>query len=370
LSRTRILVLAASMLALATAFSACGGGGGSEDPQKVIDEATLQGLESGTLDLELSVKSEGEKGGNLDVSLSGPFEGGGGESLPQLDLAASAKGNLNGKAVDFEGDLTLLSDRAFVGYEGTEYEVDPTTFGFLKSGFEQAQQEGGQESAGTTACQQAAQQLKVGEFVDNLKSEGGAEVDGTKTTKVSGDLSAEGAIGAILELAETPACGAELQAAGGPPLSQLEEAKGQVAKAIKRAHADIYVGEDHIIRRVVAQLTIEENGETVEVNLDVTLGNVNEEQEIKAPSGAKPLEELFQKLGVNPLELIEGASGGGGSGLGGLLEGLGGSSESSAGGSSESSAGGSSLEESQAYIECLQGVETTADLQKCANLAR
>ncbi len=358
MSRTRILVLAASMLALAAAFSACGGGGGSEDPQKVIDEATLQGVESGTVDLALSIKSEGKKSSSLDVGLSGPFESGGGENLPQLDLTASAKGKLNGKTVDFEGDLTLLSDRAFLGYEGTEYEVDPTTFGFVKSGFEQAQQEGSQEGIGTNACQKAAEKLNVGEFVDNLKSEGGAEVDGTETTKVSGDLNAESAIGAILKLTEVPACSAELQAAGGLAFSQLEEAQGKVADAIKRAHADVYVGEDHIIRRVAAEVTIEENGETVEIKVDATLGKVNEEQEIKAPSGAKPLEGLFQKLGVNPLELLEG---GGGSGLGGLLEGL-------SGNSSEPSE--EALGESQAYIECLQGVETPADLQKCANLAK
>ena len=52
-----------------------------------------------------------------------------------------------GEDIDFDGGLTLLTDRAFVEYKGTEYEVDPTTFGFLKSAFEQAQQQGGAEAA-------------------------------------------------------------------------------------------------------------------------------------------------------------------------------------------------------------------------------
>ena len=94
MSRLRFFVLAATMAALATAFAACGSGGGSsEDPQKVIDEATLEGVESGNLDLSLGVNSEGEKGGNLDVSLSGPFQSEGKESLPELDLTAKAKGD-------------------------------------------------------------------------------------------------------------------------------------------------------------------------------------------------------------------------------------------------------------------------------------
>ena len=331
----------------------------------MIDGASLEGVHSGNLELELKVKSEGESSGNIDVSLAGPFQSGGRESLPQLAMVAKASGTAQGKRVDFEGGLTLLSDRAFVNYEGTEYEVDPTTFGFVKSGFEQAEQQSGQEAGGAgaaSACAKAASGLKVGEFVDNLKSEGGAEVDGTDTTKVSGDLNVEGAVDAVLKLTEDPACSSQLEAAGPLPLSELEAVKSQLGKAIKKAHADVYVGDDGIIRRLVAEFTVEEGGDTVEIDLDLSLGAVNEEQDISAPANAKPLQGLFQKLGVNPLELLEGLSegGGGGEGLGGLLEGLG-------AGSSGSS--GESPAESPAYIECLQGVETSTDLQKCANLA-
>jgi hypothetical protein len=362
LSRTRIFVLAALTLALATAFTACGSGGGSDDPQQTIEEATLKGVESGTLDLKFSIDSAG---GNLDVSLSGPFQSTGKESLPELDLTAKANGDLNNRAVDFEGGLTLLSDRAFVEYEGEEYEVDPTTFGFVKSGFEQADQQGGSQDAnGPNACQEAAKGIKIGDFVDNLKSEGGAEVDGTKTTKISGDLNIEGGIDAILELAENQACASQIEAAGQASLSQLEAVQGQLADAIKKAHADVFVGEDNIIRRITGEFSAEEGGETVEFNFDFSLGNVNQDQKIKAPTGAKPLEGLFEKLGVNPLELFEGLSGGGSGGdaLGELFEKL------SEGGSSGSSTEGS--EGSPAYIECLQEVETSADLQKCANLAK
>lgn len=364
MSRIRSFVLVALALALATAFTACGGGGGSDDPQQVIDEATLEGVESGNIDLTLSVNSVGEKEGNLDLSLSGPFQGNGKDSLPQLDLTAKANGDFNNEAIDFEGGLTLLSDRAFVEYKGEEYEVDPTTLGFLKSGFEQAEQEGGEEGGGATACQKAAEGLELGKLVENLKSEGGAEVDGTETTKVSGDLSLEGGVDALVQLAENPACSSQLEAAGGLTPSEIQSAKGEIKDVIKRAHADVYVGDDHIIRRVVAGFTAEEDGETVQIDIDLTLSDVNEDQDIKAPSGAKPLEDLFQQLGVNPLDLLEG--GGGGTDLGGLLEGLSGGSS----GSSDGGLGAGGPEESKAYLECLQEVETPADLQKCANLAK
>lgn len=367
MSRIRIFALLATLAMLVTTFAACGGGGGgsSEDPQAVIDNATLGGVTSGTFEAKIGIKSQGSEGGDLEISLSGPFQGGGKESLPELALSAKANGSIQGEAVDFEGGLTLLSDRAFVNFKGTEYEVDPTTFGFVKSAFEQAQQQGGEE-AGTgdvTACQKAATGLEVGDFVDNLSNEGSAEVDGTDTTKVSGDLNTGGAVDAIVKLTENPACSAQLEAAGPLPLGELEAAKGELTGAIKKAHVDVYVGDDDIIRKLVAELTIEPKGsdEKVEIEFELTLGAVNEEQEIKAPANAKPLEGLFQELGVNPLELFEGAQSG--AGLGGLLEGL---TESVPGGSSTE--GGSAGPGADA-IECFENARTPADLQKCANLS-
>jgi len=371
LSRVRIFALVASVAALTIAFAACGGGGGSsDDPQSVIENATLEGVESGNIDLQLGIKSAGKKGGDLEVSLSGPFQAGGKGGLPQLALAAKADGSVEGEPVDFEGGLTLLSDRAFVNYKGKEYEVDPTTFGFVKSGFEQAQQQGGEEGGEITACQKAATGLEVGDFVDNLKNEGSADVDGTSTTKVSGDLNTDGAVDAIIELTEDPACSSQLEAAGPLPLSELKSAKGELSKAIQKAHADVYVGDDDIIRKIATELTVEMEGEAVEIDLELSLGEVNQEQDISAPANAKPLEGLFQELGVNPIELLEGLNGGE-EGLGGLLEGLSGGGQGSEGSGSDSEelpSGGSAAQ--QAYLECLQGIETPTDLQKCASLLK
>ncbi len=50
LSRVRILSVFIALIALTSALAACGGGS-SDDPQTVVDEATLQGIESGKIDL-------------------------------------------------------------------------------------------------------------------------------------------------------------------------------------------------------------------------------------------------------------------------------------------------------------------------------
>ena len=162
MSRIRFAVLFATVAALAAVFAACGGGGSSdEDPQTVLDNATVAGVESGTVDLQLGIKSTGSEGGDVKVSLSGPFQAGAKGELPQLDLSAKAKGTAGGEKIDFEGGLTLLADRAFVAYKGTEYEVDPTTFSFAKSAIERSQHSGAAQgqSAGATACQEAVANL-------------------------------------------------------------------------------------------------------------------------------------------------------------------------------------------------------------------
>jgi hypothetical protein len=357
LSKLRTFVLFAALLSLATAFAACGGSGnGDKSAESVLDEATFQGMESGDVDLSVSIDAKGSEGGHVDVSLSGPFESEGEEELPRLDLTAKASGRMDGKDIDFDGGLVLLPNKAYVDYEGVEYEVDPTTFSFAQATIEETQQrEGGGEQTGLTACQEvAAEKVSLGEFADNLVNDGSAEVDGTSTTKVSGDLDVSGAIDAIVELGEEPACKAQLAAAGPLPSSdQVDEAKSEVEDALKRAHVEVFVGDDDIVRRLAAQLEIEPQAsgsgpESVDLDFDLVLSGVNEEQSIVAPSKARPLSELFIKLGVNPIELIGLLSGEGlgGAGLGGLLGGLG-------------QSGG------QTYTECLQNAGSAADIQKC-----
>jgi hypothetical protein len=371
LTRLRILALFAALIALSAALAACGGSGSSDDPQSVVDEATLQGIESGNVDLSLGIDIKGEKSGNVDVSLSGPFQTESEAEYPELDMSATAKGTVGGEKIDFDGAFTLLGNKAYVGFEGTEYEVDPTTFNFVKSTLKRKSGANGKSSE-ASACQEAASKLKVGNFIDNLTDDGSADVGGTSTTKVSGDLNSPGAIDALIELSEDPACSEQLSATGAvPSTAELDKAKSEVQGAVKSAHVDLYVGDDHIIRRVVAKATIEPpegsasgGTKSVEVDLDLTLTGVNEDQTISAPQGAKPLSDLFLKLGVNPIELLSVLEGGSG-GIGGLLEGL-----SSAGGASGGggSAEGGSESGQQAYLNCIKGAKTPVDLQNCTGL--
>lgn len=373
MSRFRTFAIFAVMVALAATLAACGSSGNSdEDPKQVVENASLEGVESGKIDLSLDVKSTGKEAGDVKVNLSGQFQGKEGKnSLPELALAATAKGKAEGEDIDFKGGITVLSNRAYVDYDGTVYEVDPTTFGVVKSAFEDAQRGSGDESgsADVGACQDAAAGMKFGDFAENLKNEGSADVDGTSTTKISGNLNVGGAIDALIKLSEDPACSAQLEAAGQLPIEELEEARGEITGAVKTAHAEIYVGDDDIVRKLVAELVIEPqgSGEEVEINLDLTLSDVNEEQEITAVDNAMPLEGLFRKLELNPLELFEILQGE--EGFEGLLDQVTEGVIPSVAEDAGSGSGGNSGASQQEYLNCLKGANSPSDLQKCANLA-
>jgi hypothetical protein len=368
LSRVRILSVFIALIALSVALAACGGGS-SDDPQTVVEEATLKGIESGKMDLAVDVNVQGEKAGKVNINLSGPFQSESEAEYPELDLSLSSKGSLGGKDLNREGGLTLLDNKAYVAYEGTEYEVDPTTFNFVKSMLKQQGSEQGKSSE-IAACQEVASELELSDFVENLKSAGSAEVGGTSTTKVSGDVDASGAIEAVSKLIEDPTCSEQLSAAGPlPSAAELDKAKSTVQDSLKSAHVDLYVGDDHIVRRITAQATIEppksskSGAKRVELDLDLTLTGVNEEQTISAPASSKPLSDLFLKLGINPIELLGTFQNSGSKGLGGLLEGLSEAGGASGGGSS--GGGNSGGGGQQSYYECLGEAHTPVDIQNC-----
>lgn len=362
--RLRLISLIAA-LAAALALGACGDeGGGGGDPRQTIDSATLKGIDSGVVDLALAVDAPGKEGGDLDLSVSGPFEGGAKGELPRLDLDVTAKGSARGEDLDFEGGLVLLPETAFVNYEGTEYEVDALSFSIIEPILNPSAGGGPGASEGSIGCQKAVGELKVSSFVDNLRGGEGVEVEGTDTTKVSGDLDVPGALDALLELTEDPACKAQVSSVGRTPSrAEIEDAKKEIERGLKSARIDVYVGEDDIVRRISAHLEVEPRQRSggggpqrASVDFDLTLSGVNEEQDIAVPGRSKPLNDLFLKLGINPLELLGLLEG---EGLAELVEGI---------GSAATGAGSGGAARQQQYLKCLGEASTPVDLQKCTKL--
>jgi len=293
-------------LLFAMAAVGVGCGGDEDSPEAILGNASLEGIESGQVDLSLHVEAAGREGGDLDVSLTGPFRST--ADLPEAAFKATVKGKAGGEAIDFAGGLVLLSDHGFLDYQGTEYEIDPENFGLARPTF--LPPAPGQGKKGTVsalnACLEAAGGLDLGSFGENLSDGGSADVDGTSTTRIGGDLDVSAALDALVELAEDPSCDAQL-AAAGRSAAELEGLQSELAGAVKKAHVEIYVGDDEIIRKVTGELVAEPKGAgrgRVEVDFELTLSAVNEDPKIEAPAGGKPILVWLEGLGIDPFDAL------------------------------------------------------------------
>ena len=356
-TRTR-LVTALVALAVPAFIAGCGGDGGSdEDPQDVI-EATFNNDEqvtSGVLDFSIEA-SAGDQG-SFSASLSGPFQGVEDDptAVPQLDLTASLSGSGAGQSVDFEGGLTVTDDNAYVEYNGQAYEVGTDTFSQLKQQMEQQAEQSGATDSGDAAasfregCEQAIEaqggdpsacDFDLSGWFTDLSNDGTEDVGGTSTTHVSGNVDVSQMLTDFIGLAESVP-----GAAGQIPQEQLD----QVEQAVTDASFDVYTGEDDdLLRKLDANVSIDPSAidsavpvpiDSVDLSFSVELSDVNEEQTIDAPSGAKPIDDLLQQFG----------------GLGGLggLGALGGGDLGDLGGS-DLGGGNGGGGPSDDYLECVQ----------------
>jgi hypothetical protein len=371
-SRFRILFAIFAAAILATALVACGGGGdsGNEDPQQVLDQtfsSDNEDVNSGNLDISLGIDVSGDQGGSFDASVSGPFESQGKNKIPKFDLDAKVDTSGQGQDVNFEGGLISTGDSAFVGYNGTDYEIDKSLFDQFQAAFESAAAQNAQQTQNTG---DVLKQLGIDDpksLLTNLSNDGDTDVEGTETTHISGDLDVNKTVDAFKSVLSNAGA---LGSLGGVDTSQLPTPAqlDQVKSAIKQAHFDIYSGkDDHILRRFTITLSIEPPSgsgvDTIDVNFDLTIGGVNESQTIEAPSNPKPFSDLLSALGV-PAQLLDQLGGG-------ALGNLGGSSGGTGSGTpSVPDLGGSAqAQQAQKYLQCIAKANSAADLQACQGLA-
>ncbi len=301
-----------ALFALAAAGAGCGSNDGSDaapeeasEAQKVLGGVSLDGLKSGRIDLALGITSGGKEGSSLDLRVSGPFRRTGGV-LPIADLEITAKGVVDGEPIDFEGGLTLLPKRGFLDYEGVKYEIDPYNFNIAKGAFLPSTPIPGskRQTYALTGCLEAAADLDLAEFGENLSDKPGANFDGVRTTEISGELDAPAVLDALVKLAKSSDCKAQLAAAGRSP-EEVEGLGDDLRGSVKSTHLEASVGDDGIPRRIAGELTADPSGggsEEVEVDFEFGLGAVNEAPEIKLPSNAKPIFAWLQRLGLSSFE--------------------------------------------------------------------
>jgi hypothetical protein len=302
LRQCRILVAFAVLVALSAMLAACGGSSShnnnsSSNPEQILNEATLQGVKSGKIDIWGEFAVEAPQYDHIFYRISGPFQDKAGAELPEFDIRVRLNGGINHERIDVEDNLTLLPSGAYISHGGNAYKVDPATFGFVRSELEGLQ---AQSSEVVGGCKEAARDIEPTDFIDNLKNQGKEPVDGSNATRITGNLDVPSSIKTLSKLVEEPACSELLSSVGPlPSPSELEQAIGLTRNTLKRpAFVEATVDDDHLLRKFVVllpkidlpkQVSGDGGVESLAFALNFSLTDINEAQTIQAPQDAKPL---------------------------------------------------------------------------------
>jgi hypothetical protein len=354
----RLRPLMLLVIALASlAFAACGGGDDEEkatsstDVNKLLKD-TFSGqknVKSGKLNLVVNIDSgaAGAAAGPVSVKIAGPFESQGTGKLPKFKIDAA----LSGAGQNLKAGATSTGDKGFISFQGQQYAVSDEVFKQFKASYEQAQK---QATGGSKQASLATLGIDPQKWLTNAKNAGEAKVGDEDTIKITGDVDVDALLN-DLDKALGQARSLGLQGAENLPSKLTPEQRKQFADSVKNLSVELYTGKaDAILRRMVVKLGLKQSSDQskdANVGLDMSFTDVNEGQEIEAPSNAKPFDQLLGQLGA--------------AGLGG---GLGGSG-SSGGGSSGSGSSGSNADAFKKYSDCVaKAGNDAAKAEKCADL--
>jgi hypothetical protein len=368
--RHRFLALPLLVVAALAAGLVAGCGGGSEkDAKATLKRAFGESIPSANVTVDISAKVDGvpQLSQPIRVKLGGPFKSNGPKTIPSLNWDVS----ISGGGQTFSAGLISTGDRAFVNFQGTNYEVAQATMTRLK----QAAASSSSSSGNRSLKQFGIDPLS---WTKDASVEGDSDVAGVITKHVSAGIDI-GKLFADLNKVVTRAGGA-VAAARAQPLSPA--VINSIKKVVKDPKIDVYAGkQDGKIRRGSLSMRFEvpKNAQAGlrglkggTLTISVEFAGVGEPQTIEAPANAKPISELGKQL----------------RGLGGALGaagGIGGSSSSQSdsstlpggtpGGEPGSAGGGGKSptpQQFQRYAECLNKAKPsdTAALQRCSQLLK
>ncbi|MBA2523758.1 MAG: hypothetical protein H0V25_10585 [Solirubrobacterales bacterium] len=331
-------------------LSGCGGSddsSSSDDPQAVLDAALGSSgdpIESGVLDLTFGLQSQDGGGVSADASLKGPFQSNGDGSLPSIDFDVVAGAETGGPKISIDGGVTLTPDGLFVSYGGSDYQVDDATFALLKDSYVKSAELQSQQQDSGSLSQFG---IDPSTWLTDVTDQGTEDLDGTQVVHVSGTADVAKIVADLGTVAEQSGGAGQVDPAS---LSQLES-------SVDNATIDVYADAgDNTLRKLDITLDIADptgSAGTESVNLSVGIADPNSDQQITAPTGAKPLSDLLSQFP------------GLASSLGGVASGTGVAPSAAAPSTGTGATGGGG---SDAYYACVAAAPTPAEVTKCAQL--
>jgi len=348
--RPLLFLLTAALASLAVA--ACGGGddetatASSDANQLLRDTLTKGSPESGRLHLALRMDSggAGAVAGPVSATLDGPFQSTEAGRLPKFKMDAA----LNVARRNIKAGATSTGDQGFLSFQGQEYAVSDQVFKQFKAAYEQAQK---QAKANGAKGSLATLGIDPGKWLKNPRNEGEAKVGDTDTIKVTGDVDVNLMLDDLAK-ATSQARALGLQGFQNLPSQLTPEQRKEAAKEIKNLSTEFFIGKnDSLLRRmhVIVGTQNPQTKNTANIDFDLSFTDVNQDQDIKAPSNTKPFQDLLVQL----QQLARQTSGG----------------SSASGGATGTVA--PSREALQKYTDCVRQAGTdTSKAQKCAEVLK
>jgi hypothetical protein len=297
----RGLIALLAALALALIPSACGSDEDAGSARELLKRATEKTAKSADARFEFEATLDGveQLDGRIKVSLEGPYRSNGKAKLPDFDW--KLHGEAAGKSLDAR--LVAVPDNVFVEYGGSTYEVGEELMGMLT-------QQLGKNQTDPEELRRLGFDTSEW-FTDPEVSD--AEVGGVPTKRISGEVDVRKALEDLDKLFRSPAVSGQLPpGASAPRIPQ--DAIDEIDDAVKESHLETDVGrDDGIMRRNSFELSFEvpsaqrdrlKGLEGGEMKVLLELGDVNGDQQVTPPSGARPIEELLRRIGIPPELLL------------------------------------------------------------------
>jgi hypothetical protein len=311
----RASALFVGSLFIAVLLAACGEGArdsDGKDSRRTIGIPALAGIHSGELEATLSLDGPS---GQVDMRLLGTFLDANGKGMPQVDFAAEANGQMNGEPVEVFTALIATHDRAVLTYGGDTFETSRPMFEALRAGIERPLGSG--SGGDPAACLEAVGRIVPGRILGKVTPPASATMyDGTAVSATEADLRAPALAQALRQLLDDPACGAQVQATGSLR-RVLEGVERKLQNGVKESSGMLALDKNAHLGELLIHLAFGSPGpEETEVELKITLTQVNEIADLPPCHGERKLAALFAELGFNPLAAMER---GGAGGLVGLI---------------------------------------------------
>ena len=275
-------------------FAGCGDDD-SESVTELLDKAFQSPIGSAdmTLDIEIELDGVDELDGPIEIKFTGPYDSTEKGQIPSVDWDITVQAQNQ----SFNANLTSTGDRAFVGFQGTDYEVSQATVDALNQQLAASEEQEGRDLSdfGVTAR----------DWIVDAEDEGDEDVAGVETTHVSGKLDVTKVLEDLNTVVQQAAkLGGSVGQQAPPELT--DEQKDQIEDVVDDPSFDAYVGQDDDkLHRLSADLEFEvpedardqvgglEGGR---VSFSIEFANIGSAEPIEAPEDARPIAELTQQL--------------------------------------------------------------------------